>query len=155
MTIMKKQKTKVWDGNGERKERHDRETTKAEFEIAKLLKFCQHLCIIYSTTCKDQFLQCDPPSALFQNELLPFPPWSVAKENETPSSSSRTCLYVLAHCPPGKLKTLDFSFKLIPMNRQGPVPKITLADLGSTEPVCLRTRGSARSRAPLNFAEFF
>ena len=93
--------------------------------IAKLLKFCQHLCIIYSNTCKDQFLQCDTPSALFQHELLPFPPWSVAKENETPSYSSRTCPYVLAHCPPGKLKTLDFSFTLIPMNLegQGPVPK--------------------------------
>ena len=32
---------------------------------------------------------------------------------------------------------------------QGPVPKIILADLGSEEPVYLRTRGSARSRAHL------
>ena len=37
------------------------------------------------------------------------------------------------------------------MNRdgQGPVPKIILADLGSKEPVYLRTRGSALSQAHL------
>ena len=29
---MKKQKTKVWDGNGERKESQDRETEKAEYK---------------------------------------------------------------------------------------------------------------------------
>ena len=29
---MKKQKTKVWDGNGERKKSQDRETEKAEFK---------------------------------------------------------------------------------------------------------------------------
>ena len=51
---------------------------------------------------------------------------------------------------------MDFPFKLIPMNRegQGPVPKIILADLGSKEPVYLRTCGSARSRAHLKNSVF-